>query len=72
MLIYGFDDRRKPLRDMIAAFETLARTRVTLGGRYEAPIGPQQILGRLACRRRVACLIHPFCASRRLRTRATI
>jgi hypothetical protein len=27
ILIYGFDDTRKPLRDMITAFETLARTR---------------------------------------------
>jgi hypothetical protein len=40
ILIYGFDDTRKPLRDMIAAFEALARTLVWLGARYEAPIGP--------------------------------
>lgn len=40
MLIYGFDDSRKPLRDMIVAFETLARTRVALGDRHEASIGP--------------------------------
>jgi hypothetical protein len=40
ILIYGFDDARKPLRDMIAAFETLAQTRVWLGPRHEAPIGP--------------------------------
>ena len=40
ILIYGFDDTRKPLRDMITAFETLARTRVWLGARHEAPIGP--------------------------------
>ena len=40
ILIYGFDDNRKPLLEMIAAFETLARTRVTLGQRRQAPIGP--------------------------------
>ena len=40
ILIYGFDDTRKPLGAMVAAFEVLARTRVTLGSRYEAPLGP--------------------------------
>ena len=40
ILIYGFDDKRKPLLEMIAAFETLARTRVSLGQRRQAPIGP--------------------------------
>jgi hypothetical protein len=40
ILIYGFDDTRKPLRDMITAFETLARTRVWLGVRHEAAMGP--------------------------------
>ena len=40
ILIYGFDDQRKPLGDMVEAFETLARTRVRLGNRHEAPIGP--------------------------------
>ena len=41
MLIYGFDDRRKPLRDMMmTAFETLAKPGVVLGARHEAPIGP--------------------------------
>jgi len=35
ILIYGFDDPRRPLSDMIAAFETLARTRVDLDNRYE-------------------------------------
>jgi hypothetical protein len=40
MLIYGFDDRRRPLPEMIAAFETLARARVALGERHMAPIGP--------------------------------
>jgi hypothetical protein len=36
MPIYGFDDPRKPLRDMIAPFETLAAKRVALGNRHEA------------------------------------
>lgn len=40
LLIYAFDDKRRPLSEMIAAFETLARTRVSLGDRYDAPIGP--------------------------------
>jgi hypothetical protein len=40
ILIYGFDDSRRPLADMIKAFETLARTRVSLGERRVAPIGP--------------------------------
>jgi hypothetical protein len=40
VLIYGFDDRRKPLHDMITAFETLAKTRVIIGERHQAPIGP--------------------------------
>jgi hypothetical protein len=39
MLIYGFDDPRKPLLDLISAFKTLARTRVTLGQREHGPIG---------------------------------
>jgi hypothetical protein len=40
ILIYGFDDNRKPLLEMIAAFETLASTRVTLGPRQQVPTGP--------------------------------
>jgi len=40
ILIYGFDDADRPLTEMIAAFETLARTRVTLGPRSRALIGP--------------------------------
>jgi hypothetical protein len=40
VLIYGFDDPRRPLREMVAAFETLASTRVTLSPRREATIGP--------------------------------
>src|SRR5205809_7013117 len=35
LLIYGSDDSRKPLLQMITALETLARTRVTLGDRQE-------------------------------------
>src|SRR4051794_1152294 len=40
MLIYGFDDKRKPLLEMIDAFETLAGTRVILDQRQVALIGP--------------------------------
>jgi hypothetical protein len=39
IVIYGFDDARRPLSVMIDAFETLARTRVLLGPRQEAPLG---------------------------------
>jgi len=37
-LICGFDDARRPLQAMMEAFETLARTRVRLGVRHEAPL----------------------------------
>src|SRR5262245_19335054 len=40
ILIYGFDDPGKPLLEMIDAFETLAGTRVALGQRNQASIGP--------------------------------
>ena len=40
LLIYAFDHQRRPLRNLIAAFETLARTRVSLGERHEAPLNP--------------------------------
>jgi hypothetical protein len=40
ILIYGFDDTRRPLQEIIGAFETLARTRVVLGERFEAAVGP--------------------------------
>jgi len=36
LLIYGFDDRRRPLSQMIEAFEILAGTRVRLGERHSA------------------------------------
>jgi hypothetical protein len=39
ILIYGFDDPRRPLMEMIEAFETLARSRVTLGPRQHASLG---------------------------------
>jgi hypothetical protein len=39
MLIYGFDDSRRPLNDMIAAFELLARARVHLGERVQVQLG---------------------------------
>jgi hypothetical protein len=40
ILIYGFDDPRRPLNEMITAFETLANSRVALSPRCEAKIGP--------------------------------
>ena len=40
ILIYGFDDPRRPLQEMLTAFETLAHTRVQLSPRCEAGIGP--------------------------------
>ena len=40
ILIYGFDDTRRPLSDMITAFETLARARVSLGPRHVRRFGP--------------------------------
>ena len=36
MVIYGFEDNRRPLDSIIVAFEVLARTRVSLGPRYVA------------------------------------
>jgi hypothetical protein len=39
ILIYGFDDPRRRLIEMIEAFETLARARVRLGERAESPLG---------------------------------
>lgn len=39
ILIYGFDDPRRPLVEMTEAFETLARSRVTLGPRQHARLG---------------------------------
>ena len=38
LVIYGFDDPLRPLDVMVEAFEALARTRVTLGNRYSAPL----------------------------------
>lgn len=40
ILIYGFDDTRRPLSDMIRAFETLARAHVRLGSRHVSRFGP--------------------------------
>jgi len=40
ILIYGFDDTRRPLEEIVTAFETLARRRVGLSARCEAKIGP--------------------------------
>ena len=40
ILIYGFDDPRRPLTQIISAFETLAAARVRLATRFEAAIGP--------------------------------
>jgi hypothetical protein len=40
ILIYGCDDPRRRLPEIIAALETLARTRVKLGKRCEAAFGP--------------------------------
>jgi hypothetical protein len=40
VLIYGFDDKRRPLDKMIEAFETLASRYVGLGKREEARLGP--------------------------------
>ena len=39
ILIYGFDDARRPLEQMIAAFEMLAGARVRLGPRCQATLG---------------------------------
>jgi hypothetical protein len=39
ILIYGFDDKRRPLKTMIEAFEVLASHYVQLGPRQEAPLG---------------------------------
>jgi hypothetical protein len=36
VLIYGFDDDKRPLETVITAFEVLASTRVALGPRYTA------------------------------------
>ncbi len=36
MLIYGFEDQRRPLETIIEVFEVLARTRVSLGPRESA------------------------------------
>jgi hypothetical protein len=51
MLIYGFEDARRPLDSVIEAFEVLAQTRVRLGPRNVA---------------RVSNLIHPVFASGRV------
>lgn len=40
ILIYGFDDTRRPLAEIIGAFEILARSRVNLGPRHAARFGP--------------------------------
>jgi hypothetical protein len=40
ILIYGFDDDRRPLADIVSAFETLARSRVNLGQRHASRFGP--------------------------------
>jgi hypothetical protein len=40
ILIYGFNDGRRPLSDIINAFEILARSRVNLGQRQAAQLGP--------------------------------
>jgi hypothetical protein len=40
ILIYGFDFPDRPLEPAIEAFETLARTRVQLGDRNQATLGP--------------------------------
>jgi len=37
-MIYGFDDRRRPLKTIIDAFEVLARRDVQIGPRFEAPL----------------------------------
>ena len=39
ILIYGFDDARRPLESIISAFETLARAHVRLGARCDASLG---------------------------------
>jgi hypothetical protein len=39
VLIYGFEDARRPLRTIIDAFEILAAQRVHLCTRHEAPLG---------------------------------
>jgi len=38
ILIYGFDDPRRPLAVMVEAFELLASARVRLGPRQAAPL----------------------------------
>jgi hypothetical protein len=39
VLIYGFDDRRRPLQTIIDTFEVLASQSVALGPRHEAKLG---------------------------------
>ncbi len=38
ILIYGFEDARRPLNYIIEAFEILARKRIALGPRIDAPV----------------------------------
>jgi hypothetical protein len=38
LLIYGFDDSKRPLAWLIDAFELIARQHVQLGARHEAPL----------------------------------
>ena len=38
MLVYGFDDRERPLGDAIEALDVLLRTRVTIAAPCEAPL----------------------------------
>jgi hypothetical protein len=40
IVIYGFDDDRRPLEDIVNAFEILARSRVNLGRRHTSRFGP--------------------------------
>jgi len=40
IVIYGFDDLRRPLTHIISAFETLAKAQVNLGVQRCAPLGP--------------------------------
>ncbi len=39
ILVYGFEDERRPLEGIIAAFETLAGSRVRLGPRLSSSLG---------------------------------
>ncbi|HWQ03351.1 MAG TPA: hypothetical protein VNL38_02630, partial [Candidatus Nitrosotenuis sp.] len=39
ILIYGFNDKRRPLERIIGAFETLANSYVRLGVRFETSFG---------------------------------